>query len=83
MSNSDPVCQQIASETQTLTAGQHLPLIYLFLTWSKCECLSQSQNESLSFNLAPMKLENKSNYINSHFNKADTKVLWIMGQSTI
>lgn len=50
-------------KTQNL-AKQHLPLIYLFLTWSKCECLSQSQNESLSLNLAQIKLENKSNYIN-------------------
>lgn len=50
-------------KTQNL-AKQHLPLIYLFLMWSKCECLSQSQNESLSLNLAQIKLENKSNYIN-------------------
>lgn len=50
-------------KTQNL-AKQHLPLIYLFLTWPKWECLSQSQNESLSLNLAQIKLENKSNYIN-------------------
>lgn len=52
-----------SSKTQNL-AKQHLPLIYLFLTCSKWECLSQSQNESPSLNLAQIKLENKSNYIN-------------------
>ena len=47
-----------------ILARRHLPLIYLFLTGPKCECLSQSPHESPSLNLAQMKLENKSNYIN-------------------
>lgn len=80
--NRTPMTGNGSIETQN-QARRHLPLIYLFVAWSKCERLSRSQNESLSLNLAPMKRKNKSNYINSHFNKADTKVLWTVGQSTI
>lgn len=80
--NMNPKDRNCRTETQN-RARQHLPPIYLFLTRSKCERLSRSQNESLSLTLAPTKWGNKSNYINAHFNKADTKALWTVGQSTI